>query len=152
MPTGGYLLIHPGVMDIFSTYKQADSKSLEAGGILLGNRRGPHIELLKITQPQTTDNRRRDSFYRSSIRHSDIAISEWKDSNGYVDYLGEWHTHPEHNPHPSEIDISEMSFIASSRKPNIMLSVIVGTECLWVGAFQNKCFVKLNSFNEYPSK
>lgn len=146
IPTGGYLLIHSDVLDTFSTYKQEDNESLEAGGILLGNRRGPHIELLKITKPQTTDIRRRHSFDRSSIRHSDIAITEWKDSNGYIDYLGEWHTHPEENPQPSQIDITEMSLIASSRKSNLMLSVIVGTEHLWVGAYQEKCLIKLTPF------
>ena len=136
IPTGGYLLIHSGVLDTFSNYKQEDSESLEAGGILLGSRRGPHIELLKITQPQNTDIRRRHSFDRSTIRHSDIAITEWKGSNGYVDYLGEWHTHPEHTPHPSTVDVSEMSDIASTREFDIMLSVIVGIKSLWIGAFQ----------------
>lgn len=148
IPTGGYLLIHSGVLNTFSTYKQDGNKSLEAGGILLGNRRGPHIELLKITKPQTADIRRRHSFDRRSVRHSDIAISEWKDSNGCIDYLGEWHTHPEENPQQSQIDISEMSLIASSQKSNLMLSVIVGTEHLWVGAYQEKCFAKLNPFYE----
>jgi len=146
MPTGGYLLIQQKVLKAWSAYKQCDNTSLEAGGVILGFRRDPHIEILKITQPQNADIRRRFSFDRNSKVHCNIAITEWKKSNGYVDYLGEWHTHPEHIPYPSVLDLAEMSQITSFQKPKNMLSVIVGIDKLWIGVFTKKAFVSLRPY------
>ena len=146
IPTGGYLLIPQDTLDLWSSYRQQNVASLEAGGIILGRRRNPHIEIITITNPHSGDIRRRNSFDRSAKNHSKIALREWENSEGFTDYLGEWHTHPEHRPYPSTIDITAMSHIASSRVPDIMLSVIVGIENLWIGAFQKSNFTELNLF------
>lgn len=49
-----------------------------------------------------------------------------------MDYLGEWHTHPEDSPSPSTIDTDGWQRICSKRKTP-MLFVIVGTQDrLWI--------------------
>jgi len=148
MPVGGYLLIPPTITNLWSTYRQYNPDSLEAGGILLGRRRHPHIELTMITHPHNGDIRRRHSFDRFSSKHGDIAVSTWSDSHRYIDYLGEWHTHPEIMPYPSSIDISEMSQIAAFRT-DAMLSVIIGINQLWIGMFQGDAYMELRQLNQY---
>jgi integrative and conjugative element protein (TIGR02256 family) len=50
-----------------------------------------------------------------------------------VDYLGEWHTHPEVLPSPSSLDISEWQLICR-RKATPMVFMIVGMDgSLWAG-------------------
>lgn len=50
-----------------------------------------------------------------------------------MDYVGEWHTHPELNPFPSAIDRHGWEHICSSRNAP-MLFIIAGTEDrLWIG-------------------
>jgi len=50
-----------------------------------------------------------------------------------MDYLGEWHTHPEHSPSPSTIDTHGWQRICNTRKMP-MLFVIAGTQHrLWIG-------------------
>lgn len=50
-----------------------------------------------------------------------------------MDYVGEWHTHPECNPTPSTIDMRGWTQASSTRKAP-MLFVIVGTKnSFWIG-------------------
>lgn len=140
MPNGGYLLIPSSIINIWDSYKQRQPSQLESGGILIGRRRDPHIELVSITEPDSSDIRHRQSFYRYSNKHREIATEAWRNSSGYLDYIGEWHTHPELTPSPSSIDVSEMKIIAKKLHPKIMVSVIVGIEEEWVGTFTSEGF------------
>ena len=65
--------------------------------------------------------------------HQQAALARWRQSDGTIDYLGEWHTHPEHSPSPSTIDTGGWRRIWSKRKTP-MLFVIAGTQDrLWIG-------------------
>jgi integrative and conjugative element protein (TIGR02256 family) len=105
----------------------------EAGGILLGTRRGRHFEVLAATPPFSADRRTRNSFFRSPVGHQERATQMWQLSGGTTDYLGEWHSHPESSPTPSHIDIREWRKIALAEGPRRpILTVIVGTQALAV--------------------
>jgi integrative and conjugative element protein (TIGR02256 family) len=78
--------------------------SREAGGILLGHYRGPHVEILRCTNPMPKDQRTRFGFVRQDKGHQEIATREWLESRGSINFVGEWHTHPERHPTPSWID------------------------------------------------
>lgn len=59
-----------------------------------------------------------------------------------MDYLGEWHTHPEINPSPSGMDISEWTKI-TSRQPRPMVFMILGISGeIWLGISINKVLLK----------
>jgi len=49
-----------------------------------------------------------------------------------MDYVGEWHTHPESGPAPSSLDFCEWRKICKRRK-EMMLFLIQGTEAVWMG-------------------
>jgi integrative and conjugative element protein (TIGR02256 family) len=72
-----------------------------------------------------------------------------QDSFGTITYLGDWHTHPEPNPTPSQIDYN--TFILNHKKTKLeqgfSLYIILGTcNKLWIKIFDGKEFkqVELN--------
>jgi integrative and conjugative element protein (TIGR02256 family) len=120
------------VLEVFNKYKQDTKEKTEAGGILLGSRRGPHFEIVLATEPTKHDKRSRYHFERSPKVHNEIALEIWRRTNGHTTYLGEWHTHPQVIPSPSVLDISEWDLLTKKQnKPFSM--VIVGIEQLCVG-------------------
>ncbi|HGN2220474.1 TPA: Mov34/MPN/PAD-1 family protein [Pseudomonas aeruginosa] len=122
----------PQVIDVFEQYIQGELDT-EAGGILLGHVRGIHLEILEATIPTPKDRRLKYFFERLLHGHQRIAEKRWKDSNGLVRYVGEWHTHPEDYPTPSGLDISEWQKLAKGRRDGRpMLASIVGRKGLRV--------------------
>lgn len=103
----GEIWICPSVQETILGYRQSGFFSREAGGILVGYRRGPHIEIVEASCPMALDVRRRHSFVRRDNGHQAFSDSRWESSGGTMHYLGEWHTHPEAKPLPSYLDRSE---------------------------------------------
>ncbi|WP_329602572.1 Mov34/MPN/PAD-1 family protein [Pseudomonas putida] len=108
-----------------------DSK--EAGGILLGHVRGEHLEIIEATEPTFWDRRFRFRFERMPYFHHKLAMKRWKESNGLVRYIREWHTHPHNLPSPSSTDLIEWKILAADRHDGRpLLALIVGCEGLHV--------------------
>lgn len=123
---------------LMDQFWQDDGVKPESGGILLGYRRCNHLHVTMVTVPQPSDRRQRFLFRRSKGTHQDIALHQWHASGQTIDYLGEWHTHPESQPSPSRLDYTEWAKIcARVQKP--MLFMIVGwTGELWLGCSSRK--------------
>ncbi|WP_339465742.1 Mov34/MPN/PAD-1 family protein [Pseudomonas lurida] len=77
----------------------------EAGGVLLGRHLLDSHDVVvdEVSTPQSSDLRSRFSFFRSSS-HEYIARQRWLEQGHTSAYLGLWHTHPELDPTPSNID------------------------------------------------
>lgn len=123
----------PQPLEVFSRYIQLGIDSKEAGGILLGHVRGEHLEIIEATEPSFWDKRFRFLFERMPFFHHQLAMKRWKESNGVVRYIGEWHTHPQSYPSPSSIDLNEWQILAADRvdgRP--LLALIVGSKDLHV--------------------
>jgi len=131
-PEHSILLIEDSVLLHVGAFRQAEFRATEAGGILLGYRRSPHLHVTAATSPGPCDTRRRHHFSRDDESHSLIALSEWEKSGQTMDYIGEWHTHPESSPAPSSLDFCEWRKICKRRK-EMMLFLIQGTETVWIG-------------------
>ena len=99
----------------------------EAGGLLLGSYRGPHVEILKCTTPMLADVRTRFGFVRQDAGHQRAATAEWSQSGGAINFVGEWHTHPEGHPNPSFIDRSSWKKQMRTREPEPLVFLIGGT-------------------------
>jgi len=122
------VLIATDVLAIFDKYRQRTDSSTEAGGVLLGLRRGSHFEIVAATEPLSTDRRHRIHFQRFAEGHQATAMSLWTASKGTIGHVGEWHTHPEPAPTPSWIDRREWRIVASRpRSMTAVVAVIVGT-------------------------
>jgi integrative and conjugative element protein (TIGR02256 family) len=121
------------VLDVFRQHIQRLDSDAEAGGLLLGEVRGMHLNLVDVTFPTADDLRSRYFFERLPQGHAEFAQKVWSDSQGTVRYLGEWHSHPQDLPIPSGIDRSEWKRLASERiNKRPFLAVIVGRAGLHV--------------------
>ncbi len=133
-----FVLLHADCLARMSQYTQGVERDREAGGILLGSYRGPHIEITAITEPLPKDVRARYKFDRSDPGHQVAAMSAWQSSAGTTTFAGEWHTHPESRPTPSSVDLGTWKkLIAKSNNP--LAFVILGWSSNWYGiGFESK--------------
>lgn len=126
------LLIEDSLLASLAPFKQIASFESEAGGILMGYRRGAHIHITEATFPTKDDVRSRFRFFRHATHHQRVALQRWKETDQTLDYVGEWHSHPEDDPVPSLIDLKHWREIAAnSHRP--MIFVIVGRLSNWIG-------------------
>jgi integrative and conjugative element protein (TIGR02256 family) len=127
-----FVLIEDSVWSIVQPYAQISKNASEAGGILLGYRRGKHLHIASATKPQNDDVRERFRFLRQDKQHEVLARKAWNESGGTLDYIGEWHTHPESSPVPSPIDQREWKKILTRQQAG-MAFMIIGTHRCWFG-------------------
>ena len=134
------LAISSDVIEKLYKYKQVNKSDNEAGGILLGRIKYDYskYELIDISEPCNRDKRSRFSFIRNKNKAQKIINKAFKDSDGVVQYMGEWHTHPEVHPTPSSVDIKLITDCTVQENiPNIIFLIIVGYEGnLYVGCSQ----------------
>ena len=129
----GYVLGEGQVIEQLCEFRQSTAGAKEAGGILLGFRRGKHMHLVDMTGPMPKDRRRRTYFDRRDSGHQRYALRRWHESAHKIDYLGDWHTHPEENPTPSWLDRIEWWRLLRGRTTSLLFC-IVGTRSMWMGA------------------
>jgi integrative and conjugative element protein (TIGR02256 family) len=106
--TNARLIVSKEAIERLTEMRQSDSTDNEAGGILLGRHLidSEDVTIDEISTPLNSDKRTRFSFFRSS-GHNQIANKTWQTSNGYVSYIGGWHSHPENIPNPSSTDLKD---------------------------------------------
>lgn len=121
------ILVPATIAKELDQFRQGELLQHEAGGVLLGLRRGPHIEVVNITTPMVGDFRSRTTFLRRDPGHFEFAQRLWRESNGTIGYVGEWHTHPESWPVPSCVDNAEWRKVLRLEQ-RLTIFVIVGTD------------------------
>lgn len=119
------------VIEKLKKYIQISSFSTEAGGLLIGYRRGKHFEITDITYPYKGDIRKRNFFERKDKKHISKLQFIHKFSFGQKGFLGEWHTHPEKNPRPSSLDITEWKKTTNYNE-DILVFLIIGQETIYI--------------------
>lgn len=128
-----HILVEAAPLILMDRFRQCSLDKPESGGILLGYRRGDHLHVTLATPPQADDFGWRYFFKRSARHHQEIALRQWYNSDKKMDYLGEWHTHPQSVPIPSSLDFSEWQKI-SNRRPVPMVFIIAGWDGnIWLG-------------------
>ena len=126
------ILIEDSVMASVSVYRQLEPNAAEAGGILLGFRRDTHLHVAMATPPGPRDRRSKYHFYRDAECHAQTALSQWAKTQETMDYVGEWHTHPEDYPQPSALDLKEWRQICRRRKEPMVFLILGILDC-WIG-------------------
>jgi integrative and conjugative element protein (TIGR02256 family) len=129
-----WVLIEAAVFDRVNPFRQRESAAPESGGILLGYRRGAHLHVVQATTPGHGDHGTRGSFRRSANGHREQALSGWHSSDHTLDYLGEWHTHPEPMPSPSGTDHRAWRELLAARLGRPLVFMILGIDDgIWLG-------------------
>lgn len=126
-----YVLISGNVATGIDEFLAVDPGECEAGGILLGYRRDPHIEIVDATFPSNGDVRRPLAFTRQSATHQRIAKRVWRNSGQLIDYVGEWHTHPEPHPLPSRLDRDELCRRSCQHRFEALVELIIGSRSVY---------------------
>lgn len=130
--SSGHVLFEPRISAVVDTHRQVTAAAPEAGGILLGFRRPPHLHVADLTEPLPTDERTRVWFRRNDHGHAQAALRHWERTHHTGDYVGEWHTHPEDWPKPSVKDLHEWRILLSEHRCPLLF-LIVGLKGRWVG-------------------
>ncbi len=105
----------------------------EAGGVLLGRHLLDSHDVVvdEVSTPQNSDRRSRFGFFRSS-KHEQVARQRWLKENSTSAYLGLWHTHPERDPTPSDVDQRDwkQAVAGDTYEGTRLFFPIVGTHCI----------------------
>jgi integrative and conjugative element protein (TIGR02256 family) len=103
---GGLFVLTTPACVTMRRYRQIRPNQTEAGGVLLGRLilDAQDVVVDRVTEPATSDQRSRFSFWRSQRTTQQLVNDAWRQSGGTQQYLGEWHTHPEDDPTPSGVD------------------------------------------------
>jgi integrative and conjugative element protein (TIGR02256 family) len=133
-PKGGRVYLSKNALANLSSYRQISSSAPEAGGVVLGRLilNSTDIVIDEITVPTAQDKVSRYSFFRSRKRTQKRIDDAWHDSLGTLIYLGEWHTHPEDEPHPSFRDRRDWKRLSHSctYEQESLLFIIVGRKAI----------------------
>ena len=107
-PNGGVIEFCESASEIMSAYRQLDSNAPESGGMLLGRfiSGADDVVIDEITEPSDTDQRGRYFYKRSKDQAQHRINAAWEESGHTRNYLGEWHSHPEDDPSPSNQDLN----------------------------------------------
>jgi integrative and conjugative element protein (TIGR02256 family) len=79
------------------------------------------------------DVRTRFGFVRQDPGHQRAATADWRQSAGTINFVGEWHTHPEAHPNPSLMDRNSWKKQMRTRKPVPLVFLIGGTVSTYCG-------------------
>lgn len=140
------IFIHEEAMQLINSYRQSQPTDCEAGGLLIGKRRGPHFEITAATPPQSDDLRSRYQFVRFEDGHQQLAQALWSASNCEDTYLGELHTHPEDLPTPSSLDLKEWKK-AGKRHQEILIFIIVGIQSNYYTLLTSQGYLCLKEYS-----
>ena len=136
-PTNGVIEISRAVKTRFRSFRQIGKRQRESGGVLLGRiiLETNNVVVDEITSPSLCDLRRRFSFFRARSPAQQRVNRAWSQSSRTVNYLGEWHTHPEDHPAPSGHDFKEWIRISHEAQfeQDFLCFIIVGriSICVW---------------------
>ena len=133
-------------LDVMSGYRQMKKRSKEAGGQLFAEFRDGGVVIVEATTPKWLDYRGRDAFRPNRwIQQREI---RQRYRRGWH-FIGDWHTHPEPVPKPSQVDIESMQECFRNSRHDLtgFLLIILGTlpppTGLYVGLVTTDEFIEI---------
>ncbi|MEN6621800.1 MAG: Mov34/MPN/PAD-1 family protein [Smithella sp.] len=124
---GPAIIITDKVLSVMHKYRQLHPSAKEAGGQLYAKFEGVDTLILEATKPKFLDKRTRYRFRPNRTLQRFEIYCRYKKG---LHFVGDWHTHPEKYPSPSNKDINYMynNFHLSLIKFRAFVMVIIGTE------------------------
>jgi integrative and conjugative element protein (TIGR02256 family) len=153
-PCGGRIELARVAVDTLLRFRQLDPGAVEAGGILLGRLLVDSADVVVdvAVSPGARDVRGIFRFERQRGDAQQRVDQEWRDSLGTRVYLGDWHSHPEEDPHPSSVDLANWRTLLRRTKceQEFLLFPIVGRGALriWEARRDTGAIVEALVFHE----
>jgi integrative and conjugative element protein (TIGR02256 family) len=135
--------IEERVIRVIQNMRQDCPTSKESGGMVIGSMLTDSSDIIirDYTLPQKEDSQSRYRFIRREERHNTLLQKKWKESNRTLIYFGEWHTHPEIDPHYSRQDLRNWKKLLRESKTfsDYLVFIIGGINIygVWVGNRDN---------------
>ncbi|MEG9433548.1 Mov34/MPN/PAD-1 family protein [Terriglobus sp. ADX1] len=133
------LVLTPRVLNHIARYQQFEPSSPEAGGQIFARFNKNQIRVELATGPRAADRRSRYGY--TPNRSAEQFEIDAMHKRG-LHFIGDWHTHPERVPHPSQSDVRSIreAFRQSKHHLNGFILLIAGTESFPVGLFLSLYF------------
>lgn len=118
----------------FRRYRQGSTSAKESGGQLFAGFGSDVIEIRRATGPRWSDRSTRYSFFPN--RRAERREIRRLYRKG-LHFVGDWHTHPEFHPKPSQRDKDSIreEFELSQHELPFLVLIIVGTSPIPEGLF-----------------
>ena len=104
----------------------SSEKKYETGGILLGLFNHDFIEITEAYKLKS-DILSKFHYRRNTKLAQKLVDKRWTETNGVVNYLGEWHTHPEMSSTPSCVDkitLANVLFRLEDKIPGVVILIL----------------------------
>jgi integrative and conjugative element protein (TIGR02256 family) len=123
---GPSVILTKPVIETITLYRQLSKKDKEAGGQLFAIFEDYNTIIIEATEPKMFDKRSRYSFVPSRFIQKIEIKSRHKVMKHFV---GDWHSHPEPIPTPSDLDLNSMAdcFRKSRHELLSFVMIITGT-------------------------
>lgn len=122
-----FIEIQGPVLTTFKRHVQVNSKK-EAGGVLVGKRLiNGDLVIVSASEPTNLDKRTIFSFKKHPQTHKEFIDKILIYSEGFIGFIGEWHSHPEPVPTPSKTDYKSWKKIIRDNGDNSLVFIIIGT-------------------------
>ena len=138
-PNGGDVEFGAHAREVLMQMRQLDDDAPESGGVLLGRLvvSTEDVVVDEVTTPGPYDKGSRYLFRRSRRSAQPRVTAAWHGTDGTRIYLGDWHSHPENEPHSSSIDRRDWSrtLQRATYEQDFLLFAIVGQQsiAIWEG-------------------
>ena len=136
--SGQILVLTHMVIDHLKRHCQSSPSSREAGGQLFARFEGDTIRIERATGPRPSDRRGLMAFVPNRLAERREIKRLFKEG---LHYVGDWHTHSEPSPRPSQTDTDSCKemFRKSRHKMASFVIVISGTSAPPEGLFVGLC-------------
>ncbi len=132
--------------EVLATLREyAQHEGNELCGVLTGSQIDKKtFRISKVSTPCVAHNSR-CGCERDAAKANDFISLDYEESEHTRVYVGEWHTHPEKNPSPSGTDYCSIinCFVSSEICVPFLLMIIVGTDSLFLSAYNGTEFISI---------
>jgi len=139
------ILLTKPILGLFKTHRQQGLEA-ESGGLLFAEFDFPIIRIVEVSPPHKSDKCWRTLFIPNRVLQRQYIKQRFKQG---LHFVGEWHTHPQDKPSPSDLDLESMadSFLRSHHELSYFVMIIVGKATdsleLWVSVHNGNRYIQL---------
>lgn len=127
--SGMTISIDQSVWEIWQSGRQVHPNMPESFGVIIGSCEAVGAcKIERATVPGKKDIQSRTHFVLQDPCHQKAVDQAFRQSSGYLGYLGTWHTHPVAIPAPSLVDIKDWLACCKRNPDRLLFFVIVGTK------------------------